>query len=305
MTVYINSVLKNVKRYWFIHLLALPGVLAVAIFSYVPMYGLLIAFKNYSFRKGIWGSDWVGFEHFRVLMQDSDFYRVLGNTVLINLYHLVFGFSFILLLALFINEIRFGALKRFIQTIVYLPHFLSWVVFAGIITSILSPSEGIVSKVIVAFGGEPWYVMMDAGLFRPLLVVSAVVKDAGFETIIYLAAIASIGMHLYESAVIDGASRWQMMWYITIPSILPTVAVLMTLRIAYLFSSNFDQVFNLYNPLVYETGDVLSTYLYRHGLLEGKFEQATALGLVFSLFGLLLIYLTNRGINRMNVTGIF
>lgn len=285
-------------------MLALPGVAAVAVFSYGPMYGILVAFKKYSYRRGVWGSEWVGLENFRILMQDKEFYRVLGNTLLINVYHIIFGFTFILILALLMNEIKLGAFKRTVQTFVYLPHFLSWVVFAGIVTSILSPSEGIVGKLSALFGGQTPYVITDPALFRPLLVVTSILKEAGFETIIYMAAIAGIGAHMYESAVIDGANRIQMIWYITIPSIIPTVAVLLILRVAFLFSSNFDQVFNLYNPLVYETGDVLSTYLYRTGLLEGKFEQATALGLIFSIFGLILIYVTNKIVNRMNVTGI-
>lgn len=294
-----------VRKNWFIYLLALPGAISIAVFSYGPMYGILIAFKKYSYRYGVWGSKWVGLDNFRVLLQEKEFYRVLGNTLLINFYHLAFGFTFVLLLALLINEIKFGFFKRIVQTVVYLPHFLSWVVFAGIVTSILSPSEGIVGKLFALTGGEVPYVLSDPSLFRPLLIVSSIVKEAGFETIIYLAAIAGIGTHLYESALIDGASRVQMIRYITLPSIVPTVAVLLILRVAFLFHSNFDQVFNLYNPLVYETGDVLSTYLYRSGLLEGQFEQATALGLIFSLFGLILIYTTNKIVNRMNVTGIF
>lgn len=301
----LNKLPVYLRRYWFIYLLALPGLAHLLVFRYAPMNGILIAFKKYSYRKGVWGSDWVGFRHFGVMFQDAEFYRVIGNTVLINVLNITVGFAFVLLLALLLNEIRLQLLKRSIQTLIYLPHFLSWVVFAGIITNLLSPSEGPINKIIAFFGGEPIYFLVHPEYFRPILVISSAIKEAGFETIIYLAAIASVNPNLYESAVIDGASRIQLIRYITLPRIMPTVAVVLILRVSNLFGSNFDQVFNLYNPLVYETGDVLSTYLYRTGLLEGKFEMSTALGLVFGLIGLALIYLTNRIIRRMNVTGIF
>lgn len=305
LTFYLYRAFVYIRRYWFVYLLAVPGIIQLLIFKYGPMNGILIAFKNYSYKKGVWGSDWVGFKHFSVMFQSKEFYRVLGNTVVINLLNIAIGFTFVLLLALLINEIKLQLLKRSIQTLIYLPHFLSWVVFAGIVINLLSPSEGAINKIIVFFGGEPIYFLAHPEYFKAILVLSSMIKEAGFDTIIYLAAIASVNPHLYESAVIDGANRVQLIRYITLPRIMPTVAVLLILRMASLFGSNFDQVFNLYNPLLYETGDVLSTYLYRTGLLEGKFEMSTALGLVFGLIGLALIYFTNRIIRRMNVTGIF
>jgi len=300
-----NGILSYLRRYWVVYMLALPGLVHLIVFKYAPMQGILIAFQKYSYRNGIWGSPWVGFENFRVLLQDAQFYRVLGNTLLINVYNIIFGFTFIVLLALLVNEIRLNWLKNSFQTFIYLPHFLSWVIFAGIMINLLSPSEGAVNKIINFFGYDSVYFLVKPEYFRSLLVLTGMLKEAGFGTIIYLAAMASINPQLYESAVIDGANRVQLIRYITFPSILPTVAVLFILNMANIFHSNFDQVFNMYNPAVYETGDVLSTYLYRIGLLQGKFEMATAIGLIFSLIGLLILYFTNRFIRRLNVTGIF
>jgi putative aldouronate transport system permease protein len=302
----VSKVQRYISRHWFIYLLALPAVLYTFIFKYVPMYGLLIAFKDYKIRTGILRSPWVGLENFRVIIQDAYFYKVLTNTLLINAYNLVFGFTFIIFLALMINELRSGWLKRAVQTVVYLPHFVSWVVFAGLVMVALEPTkEGIVNGVITRFGHEPIHFLVRRELFRGILVASQTVKEAGFATIIFLAALASVNPELMESAVMDGAHRGHMIWHIYLPRIVPTIAVLLILQVARMFTSNFDQVWNLYNPAVYETGDVLSTYLYRSGLLQGQFEMATALGLIFALVGFLTVVITNKIISRMNVMGIF
>lgn len=300
-----NSTLVHMKKHIFIYLLVLPGFLYTLVFHYFPIYGIAIAFKDFRISKGILGSPWVGFKHFSILFQDEYFYKVLFNTILINVYNFMFGFTFVILLALLLNEIRFSALKRVIQTFVYIPNFLSWVVFAGLVTIFLSPSEGPVSLMMEAFGMEPIYFLTNNDWFRTVLVVSLIVKTAGFGTIIYLASMSGINPELYESAMVDGANRLRMMWHITLPRIKPTIAVLMIFSVAGIFNSNFEQVFNLYNPLVMESGDVLSTYLYRSGLLEGKLEMATALGLIFSVVGLILILIMNKIIDKMDVSGIF
>ena len=296
--------IRYFRRYWFIYLLALPGVLHVLIFSYVPMAGIVIAFKKYKFLQGVWASPWVGFDNFQVLFRSAYFLKVIRNTVLINIYGIVVNTVFVIVLALFINEIKSRVSKSLIQTAVYLPHFISWVVFAGLINVMLSPNDGMLNKLIMWLGGQPVYFLGSASYFRSVLVVTGLIKGAGYSTIIYLAAISGINPELYECSLLDGANRFQQMWYITIPRIKPTIIVLLILSLASLFGSNFEQVFNLYSPLVYETGDVISTYLYRTGMQEGKFEIGTAMGLVFSVFSILAIFVTNIFVKKMDVMGI-
>lgn len=295
---------RYILRYWFVYLLALPGVLHAALFSYIPMGGIVIAFKDYKFMKGIMGSPWVGFKNFVKLSGNPFFLKVVRNTVLINVYSIVIGTIFVLALALMINEMKSKIAKRSVQTAVYLPYFISWAVFAGLLNVTLSPTDGFVNKILSIFNLGPVYFLGSATYFRSLLVVSSLVKGAGYSTIIYLASIAGINPELYECAILDGANRFQKMWYITIPRIKPTIAVLTILSLAGLFGSNFEQVYNLYSPLVYETGDVISTYLFRTGLQEGKFELGTAIGLVFNIFSIFAIYVTNLFVKKMDVMGI-
>lgn len=293
-----------VKKHWFIYLLVLPGLVCLILFSYVPMYGLLLAFKDLKMGRGILGSPWVGLKWFIELLSDEYFYKVLYNTIIINVMSFIVGFPFVILLALLLNDVRLSGYKRTMQTFIYLPHFISWVVFGGLVTIILSPSEGPVNLVIEMLGGKPIYFITDSRYFRWVLVLANLIKSAGFSTIVYLAGLAGVNPELYESAMIDGANRFHLNWHINIPRILPSIAVLLILNVAGLFNSNFDQVFNLYNARVYDVGDVISTYLYRTGLLEGKYEMSTALGLIFSIIGLITVIFTNRFIKKMNVTGI-
>jgi len=300
-----NKAAIYIKKYWFVYLLVIPGIIHNFIFRYVPIYGILIAFKEYKISKGILGSPWVGLKNFEEIFQNPYFYKVLWNTIIINIYNIVFGFTFIILLALLLNEIRFGILKKIIQTFVYLPNFLSWVIFSGLIMTILSPSDGPINILIQNAGGDPVYFLGKPQYFRAILIISGIVKSSGFATIIYLAAIAGINPEMYDCAILDGAHRGHIIWHITLPRIMPTIAVLLILNVANLFNSNFDQVFTLYSPLVWDTGDVISTYLYRAGLLEGRFEMGTALGLIFNVISLTLVVLTNKVIQKMDVTGIF
>ncbi|NJD02733.1 MAG: sugar ABC transporter permease [Ruminiclostridium sp.] len=300
------GLITYIKKYWFIYLLVLPGFVHTIIFKYFPMYGILAAFKDLKISRGVLGSPWVGFKHFTEIFWDPYFYKVLWNTVIINIYNIGFSFAFIILLALMLNEIRVGFLKRIFQTFVYLPNFLSWVVFSGLVITFLSPSDGPLNRIIASLGQEPIYFLVKTQYFRAILVISGIVKGAGFATIIYLAAIAGINPELYECAYLDGANRLKMMWYITLPRIKPTIAVLLILSFSGIFSSssNFEQIFLLYNPAVWDTGDVISTYLYRSGLLNGQYEMATALGLIFNLAGLFMILVTNKLVEKMNVMGI-
>lgn len=300
------------RKYWFIYMLVLPGLLFMLVFNYGPMYGIQLAFKDYQMNKGVWGSPWVGFVHYRELFADPVFIQAFKNTVIINLYNLAFGFSFNVFLALIINEIQFRHFKSVVQTAVYLPYFLSWVIFAGLVQVFLaSPTPGdvggAVNQLLASIGIGSVDFLKRPDLFRGIVVITNVIKTAGYSTIIYLAAIAGVSPSLYESAQIDGANRWDMMIHITIPRILPSVAVMFILSISQLFLSNFDQIYNLYNNFVLSSGDVLSTYIYRISLGGGgqQFELATAANFLLNSMGLIVVLATNKFVQKLDVMGIF
>lgn len=299
------------RKYWFIYLLALPGIVFLLLFSYGPMYGILLAFKDFKINLGVWGSPWVGLQHYKELFADPSFIQAFKNTVIINIYHLLFGFSFNVFLALMINELQFRRVKSVIQTCVYLPYFLSWVIFAGLVQVFLQapvPGDvgGVVNQLIVALGGDAIDFMKRPEMFRGILVVTNIIKTAGYSTIIYLAAIAGVDPTLYEAAAIDGGNRKDMLLHITFPRILPSVAVMFLLQVSQLFLSNFDQVYNLYNTFVYSTGDVLSTYIYRISLGGGaQFELSTAANLLLNVLGLLALVFSNKFVKKLDVMGIF
>ena len=299
------------RKYWFIYLLVLPGLICMIVFNYGTMYGIQLAFKDYSPRLGVWGSPWGGFEHFREMIADPNFIRAFKNTVIINVYKLLFGFTFNVFLALLINEMKIRRVKSVVQTCVYLPYFLSWVIFAGLVQVFLEyPSAadlgGVVNQVIASLGGTPIDFLKTPSMFRGILTISNIIKTAGYSAIVYFAAIAGINPTLYESAAIDGANRKDMMLHITLPRILPSVAVMLILELAGLFVSNFDQVYNLYSNYVLSTGDVLSTYIYRISLGGGtEFELSTAMNLVLNLMGLIVVLIANKFIEKLDVQGIF
>ncbi|TVY08917.1 sugar ABC transporter permease [Paenibacillus cremeus] len=271
----------------------LPGLIWYFVFRYLPMYGIIIAFKNFNFSKGIWGSPWVGTKHFQMLFHNPDFYSIVRNTLLINVYELIFAFPIPILLAIMLNEIRHTLFKRTIQTVVYFPHFLSWVVFGGIIIQLLSPNDGLVNYIRGLFGLKSIYFMSLSGYFRPIVVISSILKEAGWGAIIYLAALSGIDPDQYEAATIDGATRWQKMLYITLPGIRNTIVIMLILKVGYLLDVGFEQIYILYNPSVYDVGDVLSTYIYRIGLQGAQFSVTAAVGLFQSVIGFVLILTTN------------
>jgi putative aldouronate transport system permease protein len=280
------------------------------VFNYGPMYGIQLAFKDYNMRLGIWGSPWVGFKHFQGMFDDPVFRVAFKNTVIINIYNLIFGFTFNVFLALMINELKLRHVKNVVQTFVYLPYFLSWVIFAGIVTVFLaSPAGadpgGVVNQILSNMGFAPIDFLKRPDLFRGVLVVSNIIKTAGYSTIIYLAAMAGINPELYESAAMDGAHRGHMLIYITLPRILPSVAVMFILALAGLFSSNFDQVYNLYSNYVLSTGDVLSTYIYRVGIGDGSFELSTATNFLLNVMGFVVVTISNHFVKKLDVMGIY
>ena len=272
----------------------IPGLAALIVFHYIPMYGITMAFQDFNVVKGFFRSPWVGLRNFEYLLHSKEFYAVFRNSLLISLYKLLWGFPVPILLAIMLNEIRNIYFKKTIQTVIYLPHFISWVVLAGIVYQFLSPSTGIVNHIIKSFGGEPVAFLQQQKYFRSILVITDIWKGSGWGTIVYLAAIAGIDESLYEAALIDGASRMQRIRYITIPGIMSTIIVLLILRSGSILRNGFEQVFLLYSPLVYDVADVFETYTYRVGLQEGRFSYATAVGMFQSVIGLLMIWTTNR-----------
>lgn len=280
---------RELRRHALLYLMILPGVLYFLIFRYVPMYGAIIAFKDYRVLEGFTGSPWVGLKHFRTIFSSPFFYNVLTNTILISTYKLIFGTPAAIVLALLLNEVRISWFKRSVQTITYLPHFLSWVVVFGILLVTLSPSSGLLNKAIVALGGQPINFLADPDWFRTVLVASDIWKELGWGTIIYLAAMAGISPSLYEAAIVDGATRLQRMRYITLPGILPVIVLVTLLRIGNLLSAGFEQVFVLYNPSVYSVADIIDTWVYRQGIQGFQFSLAAAVGLFKGAVGAVML----------------
>ncbi|MEK3719696.1 ABC transporter permease [Paenibacillus sp. FSL H8-0034] len=277
----------------------LPGLLYFILFKYVPMAGIVVAFQDYNFVQGILGSDWVGFRHFERLLADPMFARVLRNTVLISMYRLALEFPAPIVFALLLNELRKSVFKRWVQTISYLPHFISWVVIAGLLNVFFSPSYGIVNWVLQLAGVKPIFFMASQEWFVPILIMSNIWKELGWEAVVYLAALSGIDASLYEAAEMDGASKWRQTVAITLPSIAPVIAVMLILRVGHILDAGFDQVFNLYSPTVYEVGDILDTFVYRLTMVDMDYSFGAAVGLFKSGVGLLMIVIVNGVIRRL------
>ena len=298
-------VVDHLKREWQIYVLLAPTIIWLILFLYKPMYGLQIAFKDYSLFRGIEGSPWVGFEHFYTLFQNDQFLRAIRNTVIISFYSLLFGFPVPIILALMFNEILNQRFKKTAQTIVYLPHFISSVIIAGIVITTFSPSAGIVNTFLEAIGGESIYFLTRPEWFRPIFVGTTIWQEAGFQSIVYLAAIAGVSPTLYESAVVDGASRLQMMWKITLPSILPTILIMLIIRIGNILEVSFEMIILLYQPATYETADVVNTFIYRQGIQGGQYDLAAAAGLFNAVVAFVLVITANTISKRYSRTSLW
>ncbi|MEK5058836.1 protein lplB [Paenibacillus sp. FSL H7-0326] len=285
MRINIKQFIRNIP----LHLMILPGLILVLVFSYIPMAGLVIAFQNFSPIAGFKNMNWVGLDNFRYLFDLPGFSQVVWNTVFISVMKIVAGLVVPVLVALLLNEVRRTGFKRTIQTIIYMPHFFSWVILASIIVDVLSPSSGIVNMALKALGIDPIQFLASNEWFPYILVITDQWKEFGFGTIIYLAALTSIDHSLYEASVIDGAGRWKQTWHITLPGIRPIVILMVTLSLGNVLNGGFDQVFNLYNPLVYESGDILDTMIYRIGLQDAQYSVSTALGLIKSVVSFVFI----------------
>ncbi|WP_422661116.1 ABC transporter permease [Paenibacillus sp. EC2-1] len=296
---------RRVIRYRNLYLMLLPALAYYIIFHYYPMYGATIAFKQFSIIKGISDSPWVGLKHFEALMKLDKFWEVFWNTIVISLYRLFFGFPLPLIVALLLNEVRKLIFKRTVQTIIYLPHFISWVIMGGLLINMLSTDTGVVNQFIRSLGGSSVGFLSDESYFRSTLVGSMIWKEFGWNTIIYMAALAGVNPSLYEAAWMDGANRMQRIWHVTLPSIRATIMILLILRIGSLMEAGFEQIFVLYHPGVYRVADIIDTYVYRTGLADGKFSLAAAIGLFKSIINFILLILANQLARRKGNQGIF
>ncbi|MGP4752589.1 ABC transporter permease [Agrobacterium pusense] len=301
----LHDLWQDVRRDWQLYLLLAPMAIWFALFLYKPMYGLVIAFQDFSIFRGIEKSPWVGFANFIELFQNDMFVRAFWNTITISGLGLIFAFPVPIILALMFNEVQSEIGKRWAQTIVYLPHFISVVIVAGIVINFLSPSIGIVNLLLKGIGLEPIYFLTQPEWFRPVFIGSSVWKESGFESIVYLAAIAGVSPTLYESARVDGASRWQMMWRITLPCILPTIVIMLIIRIGNLVEVGFEYIILLYRASTYETADVVSTFIYRTGLQGTQYDLATAAGLFNAVIAFVLVYSANRISRRVSSTSLW
>lgn len=300
-----RRLVDSIIRHRWLYVLALPGFLYLIVFKYFPMWGLLIAFKEYNPYAGFWGSEWVGFEHFKELFESRNFYIMLRNTLAINIFGLVFMFPLPIVLALMLNEVRHEAFKRINQSIVYLPHFLSWVVVVSMTFFLLSTDVGIVNKLISEFGGETVTFLSEPKYFWALLTAQNMWKEAGWGTIIFLAAMAGVDPQRYEAAVVDGASRWRQIWHITLPAIRPTIIILLILRLGQMADVGFEQVILMTNPLVTSVSEVFDTYVYSVGILQGKISIGITVGMFKGVVGLVLVVLSNYIVKKIGQEGIY
>ncbi|WP_214630907.1 ABC transporter permease [Paenibacillus agaridevorans] len=275
-----------------LHFMLLPGLVLILIYSYVPFFGLSLAFVKFLPGRPLWDNPWVGLMHFDNVWMMPNFIRALGNTFYIAFAKIVIGQIVPIVVALLLNELRKNWLKRGVQTLIYLPHFLSWIILSGILIDILSPSHGIVNQALGWLGINPIYFLGDNRWFPFTIVISDVWKEFGFSTIVYLAALTSINPALYEAALIDGANRWKQTIYVTLPGMLPIIVLLATLSLGNILNAGFDQIYNLYSPSVYETGDIIDTLVYRTGLEQAQYSLATAIGLFKSVVSLVMVSLS-------------
>ena len=296
---------RSLYKSRYLYLMLAPVLCFYILFEYLPMYGSMIAFKEFNPFQGILGSPWVGFKYFEQFFNSVYFWRLIRNTLVINVYNLLVGFTAPIILALMINEVRARIFKRTIQTIVYMPHFLSVVVVVGMIISFLSPRTGIVNLLITGLGGKPISFLNEPNWFSTIYVWSGVWQEAGWGSIIYLAALTSIDQQLYEAARVDGASRWQQLLKITLPSLVPVIIIMFILRMGRMMHIGFEKIMLLYNPVTYETGDVISTYVYRRGILGAEFSFSTAVGLFNSVVNLTLLITFNTLSKKLSKTSLW
>lgn len=299
-----NGVILDIKRNKYSLLMIVPVVLYLIIFKYKPMYGIQIAFRKYRITAGITGSEWVGLKYFKQFFQDPYFLRTLRNTLLISIQQIVFGFPAPVFFALLINEVRVRWFKKAVQTISYMPHFISTVVICGMLTKFCQ-TNGLFNDIAVMLGGERSNLLAQKELFYPIYIISGIWQSVGWSSIIYLATLAGIDQEQYEAAKIDGAGRLQQMWYITLPGLIPTMSMLLILNIGSILGVGYEKILLLYQPLTYEVADVISTYTYRRGLIDGDFSYSTAVDLFNSVVNLFFLFVANKTSKKLGQSGLF
>lgn len=290
----------RIKAHKTLYLFLLPAFAAVVVFNYVPMVGLVMAFQNYRANLGWFGSEFVGLVHFKAFLTDPTFYTVLKNTLVISISLLIFAFPAPILLAICLDNVPHQGFKRVAQTISYLPHFISWVVMAGLVYRLLDTDTGVVNLVIRSLGGESVPFMRSPRMFLPIIIIVDVLKEVGWNSIIFLAAITNIDSSLYDAATVDGAGKLKSIWYITLPGIGPTIGTMLILRVGSMVNVNFDMIFNMKNPMIDNVANVLGTFVYEKGILWGQFSYATAVGMVQGLISVLLVFISMRVANRVS-----
>ena len=295
-----TQVLKNKH----IYVILLPTILFYLIFHYAPMGGLVIAFQKFSVTKGMLGSTWVGLKNFEAFLSDVYFWRLLRNTLMINFWGLLFGFPTPIILALLLNEVKQEKFKKTVQTITYMPHFLSVVVVSSLVLTFVS-SNGFINAIIKMCGGDSIAFMSDPKYFRTIYVISDIWQQIGWNSILYISALSGIDQELYEAATIDGAGRWAKLWHITIPGILGTIMITLIMRIGRMLSLGYDKIILLYNPSIYETADVISTYVYRRGLQEADYSYSTAVGMFNSIFNFIFLMAANTFSKKATGSGLW
>lgn len=288
-----KQLIRRIKKNKLLLVMLIPGLVYFVLFCYVPMYGVLMAFQNYKLKLGIWGSEFVGLEHFKRLFSDPYFFTVLKNTLVISLLKLVFSFPAPILFALLLNELRAKKFKKLVQTVSYLPNFISWVVLSGIFISLFS-LDGAVNYIIRLFGAEPRIFFADGPSFIVLLIVTEIYKSFGWGAIIYLASMSSIDTEQYESASIDGAGRFKKAFYITLPGLVPVITIQLVFSVSNILNAGFDQIFNMYNPSVLQVSDIIDTWVYRVGMVDRNYSLSTALGLFKSVVAVILVLAANK-----------
>lgn len=295
----------QIKRDRALYILLLPGILFFIIFKYTPMWGLAIAFKNYQPILGFWGSEWVGLENFRDFFSSPDFIMILRNTLVLSLMNIIFYFPMPIILALLLNELRKAAFKRLIQTIVYIPHFISMVIVASLTYVLFTPSGGAVNILVERFTGDTINFLGSTEWFRPLIIGQTIWKETGYGTIIFLAALAGVDQNLYEAAAIDGAGRFKQLIHITLPSIANVIVILLILRMGHVLDNGFEQIFLLTNALNRSVAEVFNTYVYTVGITQGAFSYSTAVGLFKSVIGVVLVLGTNKVAKKLGHSGLY
>lgn len=295
-----NRKLRDAWNMKELYLMLLPGLVLLIMFKYLPMYGLTIAFKDYSIKKGVLGSEWVGFKHFINFFTITGSKKALMNTLIISFLRLLWGFPAPIIFAIMLNEAGGKIYKRMIQSISYIPHFISWVILSGMMYSIMSPSTGIIGYIFKTLGINPIYFMADPKYFRSVLVISDIWKGVGWGTIVYLAGITGISPELYEAAIVDGSTRFQRIIHITLPSLMPLISIVLILRMSNIMDGGFDQIFNMYNAAVMEVSDIIDTYVYRMGLEKMQFDFGAAVGLFKSAVSLILVIVVNKVTSKLN-----